>query len=113
MILVTDAGGHPTRHEISTDYMLPTKLLEYLAFGIPAVFTPTKTVRHYFGDEHPLHSGPHAAVAIATARRRNAEIGLARRIGRREEFFNSVLVATSFVSAERSHRALQAPSPGR
>lgn len=44
----------PTRHEISTDYMLPTKLLEYLAFGIPAVFTPTKTVKHYFGDDHPL-----------------------------------------------------------
>lgn len=44
----------PTRHEISTDYMLPTKLLEYLAFGIPAIFTPTRTVRHYFGDEHPL-----------------------------------------------------------
>lgn len=45
----------PTRHEISTDYMLPTKLLEYLAFGIPAVFTPTKTVRYYFGDTHPLY----------------------------------------------------------
>jgi glycosyltransferase involved in cell wall biosynthesis len=44
----------PTRHEVSTDYMLPTKLLEYLAFGIPAVFTPTHTVRHYVGDEHPL-----------------------------------------------------------
>lgn len=45
----------PTRHEISTDYMLPTKLLEYLAFGIPAVFTPTRTVKHYFGDDHPLY----------------------------------------------------------
>ncbi len=45
----------PTRHEISTDYMLPTKLLEYLSFGIPAVFTPTKTVKHYFGDDHPLY----------------------------------------------------------
>jgi glycosyltransferase involved in cell wall biosynthesis len=45
----------PTRHEISTDYMLPTKFLEYLAFGIPAVLTPTKTVRHYFGDSHPLY----------------------------------------------------------
>jgi len=44
----------PTRHEVSTDYMLPTKLLEYLAFGIPSVFTPTKTVRYYFGDQHPL-----------------------------------------------------------
>lgn len=45
----------PTRHEVSTDYMLPTKLLEYLAFGIPAVFTPTLTVKHYFGDAHPLY----------------------------------------------------------
>ena len=45
----------PTRHEISTDYMLPTKLLEYLAFGIPAVFTPTRTVKHYFGEDHPLY----------------------------------------------------------
>jgi len=44
----------PTRQDVSTDYMLPTKLLEYLACGIPAVFTPTRTVRHYFGDEHPL-----------------------------------------------------------
>lgn len=44
----------PTRHEVSTDYMLPTKLLEYLAFGVPSVFTPTRTVRHYFGDDHPL-----------------------------------------------------------
>jgi len=44
----------PKRHEISTDYMLPTKLLEYLAFGIPAIFTPTLTARHYFGNKHPL-----------------------------------------------------------
>lgn len=45
----------PTRHEISTDYMLPTKMLEYLAFGIPSVVTPTKTVKHYFGQKHPLY----------------------------------------------------------
>ena len=45
----------PTRAEVSTDYLLPTKLLEYLALGIPAVCTPTRTVRHYFGEAHPLH----------------------------------------------------------
>jgi glycosyltransferase involved in cell wall biosynthesis len=45
----------PTRLKISTDYMLPTKLLEYLVLGIPVIFTPTKTVRYYFGDEHPLY----------------------------------------------------------
>jgi glycosyltransferase involved in cell wall biosynthesis len=45
----------PTRHTAGTDYMLPTKMLEYLALGIPAIVTPTKTVRFYFGDEHPLY----------------------------------------------------------
>lgn len=44
----------PTRQDVSTDYMLPTKLLEYLACGVPALFTTTRTVRHYFGDDHPL-----------------------------------------------------------
>lgn len=45
----------PSRAEVSTDYMLPTKLLEYLALGIPAICTPTRTVRHYFGETHPLY----------------------------------------------------------
>ncbi len=67
----------PTRHEISTDYMLPTKLLEYLAFGIPAVFTPTKTVRHYFGDSHPLYiddpTPEHTAAKIRWVRQNYAE----------------------------------------
>lgn len=45
----------PTRLEISTDYMLPTKVMEYLASGIPVLITPTKTVRYYFGDDHPLY----------------------------------------------------------
>ncbi len=55
----------PARHEISTDYMLPTKLLEYLAFGIPAIFTPTKTVRYYFGDKHPFFINDPSAEAVA------------------------------------------------
>jgi len=41
----------PTRYEASTDYMLPTKLIEYLRLGIPSLFTPTKTIRWYFGDD--------------------------------------------------------------
>jgi glycosyltransferase involved in cell wall biosynthesis len=45
----------PTRPDVSTDYMLPTKLLEYLACGIPALLTPTHTVRYYFGQHHPLY----------------------------------------------------------
>lgn len=41
----------PTRFEISTDYMLPTKLIEYLRLGVPSLFTPTRTIRWYFGDD--------------------------------------------------------------
>jgi glycosyltransferase involved in cell wall biosynthesis len=43
-------GVIPTREEISTRYMLPTKLLEYIALGIPAVVAPTHTIRHYFDE---------------------------------------------------------------
>jgi glycosyltransferase involved in cell wall biosynthesis len=41
-------GVVPTRDQIDTAYMLPTKLLEYVHLGIPAVVRPTLTVRHYF-----------------------------------------------------------------
>lgn len=68
-ILPAIAAAHlavlPTRHEISTDYMLPTKLLEYLACGVPALFTPTLTVRHYFGDSHPLYLEDPSPAALA------------------------------------------------
>lgn len=55
----------PTCPAVSTDYMLPTKLLEYLAFGIPALFTPTMTVRHYFPAEHPLYLDDPTPAGIA------------------------------------------------
>lgn len=55
----------PTRPGISTDYMLPTKLLEYLAVGVTAIFVPTKTVRHYFGDRHPLYIERPSPEAVA------------------------------------------------
>jgi glycosyltransferase involved in cell wall biosynthesis len=54
----------PTRHTVSTDYMLPTKLLEYLACGVPTIFTATHTVRHYFGDSHPLYLGSPTAAEV-------------------------------------------------
>jgi len=39
-----------------------------------------------------------AAVAIATARNRNVELGLAGRNGCREEFFNSLLAALPVIA---------------
>ena len=45
-----DLGIIPTRDEITTRYMLPTKLVEYVALGIPAIVAPTHTVRYYFDE---------------------------------------------------------------
>jgi glycosyltransferase involved in cell wall biosynthesis len=45
-----DLAVIPTRDEISTRYMLPTKLVEYVVLGIPAVVAPTHTILHYFDE---------------------------------------------------------------
>jgi glycosyltransferase involved in cell wall biosynthesis len=67
-ILPTLRAAHlavlPTRCEPSTDYMLPTKLLEYLALGVPALVSPTLTVRSYFGETHPLYVEDPSAEAL-------------------------------------------------
>jgi glycosyltransferase involved in cell wall biosynthesis len=75
-------GVIPTREEISTRYMLPTKLLEYIALGIPALVAPTHTIRHYFdegqvaffapGDDESLAAEIRALVADPGRRRRLA-----------------------------------------
>jgi glycosyltransferase involved in cell wall biosynthesis len=44
-------GVVPTRDQGDTAHMLPTKLLEYVHLGIPAVVRPTLTVGHYFRDD--------------------------------------------------------------
>jgi glycosyltransferase involved in cell wall biosynthesis len=87
----------PTRAEVSTDYMLPTKLLEYLALGVPAVVSPTRTVRHYFGDSHPLYleddSPQGVARKLRQVRGRYAEI-LAVTEDTRRRFFAEYRWAT-------------------
>lgn len=50
--LLTDAdlGIVPLKKDSFTQYMLPVKLMEYVALGIPAVVTRTGTIDHYFDD---------------------------------------------------------------
>jgi glycosyltransferase involved in cell wall biosynthesis len=45
-----DLGVVPYRRDVFTDGILPTKLLEYVALGIPAVVAKTRVVSRYFDD---------------------------------------------------------------
>lgn len=60
-------GVIPTRPEISTRYMLPTKLVEYAALGIPAIVAPTHTIRYYFNEEQVAFFTPEDPESLASS----------------------------------------------
>ena len=50
LIEAADAGVVPNRLDGFTDGILPTKLLEYVAVGVPAIVARTSATAHYFDD---------------------------------------------------------------
>jgi glycosyltransferase involved in cell wall biosynthesis len=46
-----DVGVVGNRRSVAGDLMLPVKLLEYVALGIPAVVPRLRTIAHYFSDD--------------------------------------------------------------
>ena len=60
-------GIVPIRRDTFTDVMLPTKLLEYVRLGIPAVVTWTPTIAQYFPDEAVYYVKDMSAAAVADA----------------------------------------------
>jgi glycosyltransferase involved in cell wall biosynthesis len=50
LISDADVGVVPILEDGFTKYMLPVKLLEYVALGIPVVCSETETIRAYFDD---------------------------------------------------------------
>ncbi len=50
-IAAADVGVAPLRQDIFTDCGLPTKLLEYVTLGLPAIASRTATTADYFSDE--------------------------------------------------------------
>ena len=46
-----DLGIIPLKKDIFTQYMLPVKLMEYVALGIPVIVTRTRTIEQYFDDD--------------------------------------------------------------
>jgi glycosyltransferase involved in cell wall biosynthesis len=50
IILAADIGIVPYRNDVFTDGLLPTKLMEYAALGIPSIASRTTTIQAYFAD---------------------------------------------------------------
>jgi glycosyltransferase involved in cell wall biosynthesis len=50
LILEADVGVVPIIDDPFTQYMLPVKLLEYVAVGIPSIASRTATIEAYFDD---------------------------------------------------------------
>jgi glycosyltransferase involved in cell wall biosynthesis len=50
IIRAADAGIVPYRNDVFTDGLLPTKLMEYAALGLPAIAARTTAIEAYFSD---------------------------------------------------------------
>lgn len=64
-ILAADVGVAPLRQDVFTDCGLPTKLLEYVAVGLPAIASRTATTADYFDDSMVLLFEPGNAADLA------------------------------------------------
>jgi glycosyltransferase involved in cell wall biosynthesis len=62
-----DIGVVGNRRSVAGDLMLPVKLLEYVAVGIPAVVPRLKAIEHYFSDDMVTYFEPENVEALADA----------------------------------------------
>lgn len=53
------------RRSIATDLMLPVKLMEYVALGVPAVVPRLRTIQHYFTDDMVSYYQPEDVESMA------------------------------------------------
>ena len=66
-IAAADLGVVPNRNDVFTDGILPTKLMEYAALGVPAIVARSSATELYFSDEMVRYVAPGDAAAIADA----------------------------------------------
>jgi len=55
------------RRTVAGDLMLPVKLMEYVALGIPVVAPRLRTIQHYFADDMVGYFEPEDVVSLAEA----------------------------------------------
>jgi glycosyltransferase involved in cell wall biosynthesis len=58
LLKTMDLGIIPNRRNIATELMLPVKLLEYVAIGIPVVSARHKAIKHYFSEDMVAYFEP-------------------------------------------------------
>ena len=74
-----DVGVVGNRRSVAGELMLPVKLLEYVALGIPVVAPRLKTIAHYFRDDMVSYFEPDDVDSMAEAiYRLHAQPGLRR-----------------------------------
>jgi len=62
-----DVGIVPNRANMATALMLPVKMLEYVALGIPVVGARLKTIQHYFNGDMVTYFEPGDPSSLAQA----------------------------------------------
>jgi glycosyltransferase involved in cell wall biosynthesis len=67
LIRRADIGVVPYRSDVFTDGILPTKLMEYAALGIPSIVSRTRAVEEYFSDEMVRFVEPGSVDGLADA----------------------------------------------
>jgi glycosyltransferase involved in cell wall biosynthesis len=67
LILEGDIGVVPNRFDVFTDGILPTKLMEYAALGIPAVVSRTTATTAYFDESMVRYVPPGDVDALVAA----------------------------------------------
>jgi glycosyltransferase involved in cell wall biosynthesis len=67
LLAVADVGLVPNRASNATHLMLPVKLLDYTALGIPTIAARLRTIEHYFGERAVRFFEPGNPVDLAGA----------------------------------------------